>query len=148
MIERAIENWLISTNERNYQIPFCQVLLQQGFKILDISSHRPMEQGKDIIALDENGNSVAYQLKTGKIDIPVWRSIRGEVEELIQLPIVHPSVDTTNVHKAYLVTNGSITDEVRHQIDLMNRDNVQKQRNYSYLEYIDFQGLLKCFLAV
>ncbi len=30
MIERAIENWLTKTNERNYQAAFCQVLMHQG----------------------------------------------------------------------------------------------------------------------
>ncbi len=146
MIERAIENWLINTNERNYQSPFCQVLLGKGHRILYVSSHRPMEQGKDIISISPDGEYHAYQLKTGKIDIPVWRAILGEVKELMELPIVHPSVDLNKIHKAYLVTNGEIIDEVRHQIDLINRDNVQKERRYSYLEYIDLHGLTKDFI--
>lgn len=51
-----------------------------------------MEQGKDIITIDKSGNYCAYQLKTGNIDLPKWREIRPEIEELIQLPIIHPSI--------------------------------------------------------
>ena len=99
MIERAIENWLIKTNERNYFAPFCQILMHKGHKIIYKSSHRPMEQGKDIITIDKRGNYCAYQLKTGNIDLPKWREIRPEIEELIQLPIIHPSINKTEIQK-------------------------------------------------
>jgi len=146
MIERAIENWLINTNERNYQTAFCQVLLHKGHKIIYVSSHRPMEQGKDIVTIDENGDSCAYQLKTGNIDLNKWRNILGEVKELIELPITHPSVDKIKIHKSFLVANGEITDEVRIQIDQMNEDNQRKGRMYSYLDIINGQTLLKEFI--
>ena len=103
MIERAIENWLTNTNERNYQTPFCQVLMHKGQRVLYLSSHRPMEQGKDIITQDVNGDYNAYQLKTGDIDLRKWRDIRGEIEELIQLPIVHPCVNKNTRHRSFLV---------------------------------------------
>ncbi len=146
MIERAIENWLTNTNERNYQVAFCQVLLKKGHKVIYVSSHRPMEQGKDIVTIDSNGGYCAYQLKTGKIDLKEWRKISGQVRELIELPIVHPSVDKTKVHKSFLVTNGEIIDEVRIQIDQINEDNQRKGRGYSYLEIINGQTLLKEFI--
>lgn len=146
MIERAIENWLINTNERNYQIAFCQVLLLKGHKVIYISSHRPMEQGKDIITIDSADNYCAYQLKTGKIDLNEWRRIWGEVRELMELPIIHPSVNKTNVHRSFLVTNGEITDEVRIQIDNINGDNQRKGRQYSYLDIINGQTLLQEFV--
>jgi len=146
MIERAIENWLINTNERNYQTAFCQVLLHKGHKIIYVSSHRSMEQGKDIVTIDENGDYCAYQLKTGNIDLNKWRNILGEVKELIELPITHPSVDKTKIHKSFLVANGEITDEVRIQIDQMNEDNQRKGRMYSYLDIINGQTLLKEFI--
>ncbi len=46
MIERAIENWLINAIESNYQLPFCQVLLKKGHRIVYVSSHGQMEQGE------------------------------------------------------------------------------------------------------
>ena len=51
MIERVVENWLTSANERQYQIPFCQVLASEGETVLYISSHGALEQGKDIVTL-------------------------------------------------------------------------------------------------
>jgi len=146
MIERAIENWLTSTNERNYQTPFCQVLLSKGHRIIYVSSHRPMEQGKDIITVDKHGECCAYQLKTGGIDLKKWREILGEVKELMELPIVHPSVDKSKIHKSFLVTNGEIIDEVRIQIDQINEDNKRKDRKYSYLDVINGKTLLKEFI--
>ena len=146
MIERAVENWLTKTNERNYQAAFCQVLLCKGHRILYISSHRPMEQGKDIITIDNNGEYCAYQLKTGDIDLKKWRGILSEIKELIELPIIHPSIEKDKVHKSFLVTNGSITDEVRFQIDQINEDNKRKKRGYSYLDVINKQTMLKDFI--
>ncbi|MGD0919733.1 MAG: hypothetical protein ABSB22_25125 [Thermodesulfobacteriota bacterium] len=146
MIERAIENWLINTNERNYHAPFCQALLSKGHRIIYVSSHRPMEQGKDIITIDKDGECCAYQLKTGDIDLKKWREISGEVKELIELPVVHPSADKSKIHKSFLVTNGEITDEVRIQIDQINEDNKRKDRRYSYLDVIHGKALLKEFI--
>ena len=146
MIERAIENWLTNTTERNYQVPFCQVLLQKGHKVIYISSHRPMEQGKDIITIDSGGDYCAYQLKTGNINLEKWRKILGEVRELIQLPIIHPSVNKSKGWKSFLVTNGEITDEVRIQIDQMNEDNERRGRKYSYLDIISGHALLEEFI--
>lgn len=146
MIERAIENWLTNTNERNYQTPFCQALMVGGHTVLYRSRHRPMEQGKDIITTDGPGQFHAYQLKTGAIDLTTWRKIRGEIEELIQLPIVHSSVPRDAGHHSYLVCNGEITDEVRLQISQINEDNERKQRQYSYLDVITFPQLLEIFV--
>lgn len=146
MIERAIENWLTSTNERNYLAPYCQVLLQRKHRIIYVSSHRPMEQGKDIITVDSLGDPCAYQLKTGDIDLGRWRSIMGEVKELIELPLVHPSADRSKLHKSFLVTNGDITDEVRFQISQINEDNRTKNRGYSYLDIVNGHTLLKEFI--
>jgi hypothetical protein len=146
MIERAIENWLINTNERDYQTAYCQILIHSGHKILYVSSHRPMEQGKDIITIDWNEDYHVYQLKTGNIDLKKWREIVGEVKELIELPIIHPSVDKSKIPKAHLVTNGDVTDEVRIQIDQINEDNIRKKRNYAYLEIVNAKTLLREFI--
>jgi 23S rRNA pseudouridine2457 synthase len=46
------------------------------------------------------------------------RFILGEVRELMELPIVHPSVDKSKIHKSFLVTNGEITDEAIAQLQI------------------------------
>src|SRR6266849_9160941 len=65
LLARVIENWLISANERQYQLPFCQVLAASGETILYTSTHGPFEKGKDIIT----------RTPTGEIRIPteMWR---------------------------------------------------------------------------
>ncbi len=143
MIERAIENWLINTNERNYQIPFCQVLISQGHEILYISPHGPLEFGKDIISKDNHGKIHAYQLKTGKVSLTVWNSIHREVmEDLVNTPCDHPNIDKSVPHLSHLVTNGDIVDNVFQRIDKAN----QTSTNFSKLETINKDQLLKMFL--
>lgn len=87
MIDRIVENWLTNTNEIGYQIPFCQYLMTSNFTILHISTHGQMEQGKDIITLDENEKPCAFQLKSGTINVTIWRKIKGEIDELVEIPI-------------------------------------------------------------
>lgn len=147
MLERALENWLTSTNERNYQVPFCQALTGLGYDVIHVSSHGQLEQGKDVIAINPDGSYVAYQLKTGNIDLGQWRNIKGEIHDLIELPIVHPSINPISTHAACLVTNGRVTDPVRQQIVQINEDNQKKGRNYAYLSIIQREELLRMLLA-
>jgi hypothetical protein len=147
MIESVIANWLSKTNERNYQIPYCQVLLTKGQRVLYVSTHRPMEQGKDIITVDGDGVYHAYQLKTGDIDQKTFRTIKGEIDELVERSIVHPSVNKSQPHRAHLVLNGQITDEVRYLIDQMNADNARRDRRVAYLDVVTMHGLLQDFVA-
>jgi hypothetical protein len=148
MIERVIENWLTSTNERGYEIPFCQLLASQGHRILHLSSHGPQEQGKDIITIAPDGVPCAYQLKGERdLSLNTWRKIRPEIEELIEIPIHHPSVanDSTN-HRAYLVNNGLLKDTVRREIDDRNR--VYSRKGLPTLELILLPDLLKGFIKI
>jgi hypothetical protein len=55
-------------------------------------------------------------------------------------------VDKSKPHRAHLVTNGSITDPVRTQINDRNEDNVRKNRRYAPLEVITRDSLLKSFV--
>lgn len=146
MIAKAIENWLTNTNERNYLTPYCEVLLQKGHRIINISKHAVLEQGKDLITINANGEFCAYQLKTGDINIVEWRKIYGEIIELIEIPISHPSFNKKSNYKSFLVTNGEITDAVRTQINQINESNLIKNRNCSYLDIINGKTLLKEFI--
>jgi len=144
LIERVIENWLINTNEIGYQVPFCQYLLSENYTVLHLSTHGQMEQGKDIIAKDKDGVPCAFQLKCGQIDLPEWRSIKGEINELIEVPINFPGLDKNVDHRAFLVTNGELTDPVRVLIDDLNFSN--KKRGYPELRVITRYDLLKRFV--
>lgn len=146
IIERAVAHWLTEANERNYQLPFAQVLMSEGYTVIQISTHGQLEEGKDIVAKDRRGHIHAYQMKGGNITIPVWRSIKEEVQELIELPISNPSVPKTASYTSYLVTNGRVSEGVRRQIDVRNADNKAKNRKYSFLRTIELDELTKRFI--
>jgi hypothetical protein len=113
-LEKTVEHWLASVNELGYLLPFCQLLLSEGFSICHVSRQNAFEQGKDIIALDRDGIPCAFQLKGGNITNARWRSeVWPEIEELINYQIIHPSVDPNKPHKSYLATNGELEDTVR-----------------------------------
>ena len=147
MIERVVENWLTNAKERRgYEIPFCQCLMMNGYKVLHLSSHGQMEQGKDIIAIDKNGVPCAFQLKAGNITTGVWRDIKGEIDDLIEIPINHPSIDKSVKHRAFLVTNGKINDKIRTDIDDRNAN--YKRKGFPELEIIVGSELLTEFIKI
>lgn len=120
MIERVVANWLTSANERQYQIPFCQLLAAEGETIVYISPHGQMEQGKDVATTLPDGRVHGYQLKGGKLTLKDWRAYKGEIDELVQYPINHPSINVGELHKSFLVTNGRVADPVINAIRSAN----------------------------
>lgn len=146
MIERLLENWLTNTHERAYMVSFCQLLLSKGYSLLYISPHGMEEAGKDIITRNKQGKLEAFQLKTGDIGLAEWRSIFGEIEELIKQPIQHPSVQKTEKFQCFIVTNGRIKDPVRTRITEQNNVNWREKRK-TELKYIDRDQLLADYLA-
>lgn len=146
LIKRIIENWLTNTNELGYQIPFCQYLISENHKIISISSHSSIEQGKDIISIDKDGIVHAFQLKGGNIKKAEWRNIQGEIMDLIRIPINHPSVDILAGHKPFLVTNGLISETVIKDIADINLKN--KQLGDPELKIISGPELVQRFLGI
>jgi hypothetical protein len=115
--ERLIENWLTNVNELGYQLAFGQVLLSQDYTILHMSRHGRGEHGKDIIARARTGEVFTFQLKGGDIDLPSWRAIRGEVEELVRLPARRAGHRTITEHIPVLVTNGEVVGDAMDNIE-------------------------------
>ena len=111
-----------------------------------MSSHGQMEQGKDIIAIDENEIPCAFQLKSGVINGNTWRKIKGEIDDLVEIPISYPLVGKKTKHRSVFVTNGRITDKVRRDVD--DRNLRYKQLGYGELEIITGLELLKKFIDV
>jgi hypothetical protein len=109
MQNKIVENWLTNVGELTFTIPFCQLLLSKGQRIVHISSQGPMEQGKDVIAVGRDGRVCCYQLKSGNINGKVWAEIKSEIDDLVELPPRHPSLSAkVEEWDAYLVTNGTI----------------------------------------
>ncbi len=146
VIERVIENWLTSSNERSYQIPFCQLLMAEGETVIYISSHGPFEQGKDVVTIDKKGRPRGYQLKCGDLGLSEWRKYKGEINDLVELPISHPSIQTSGKHIPFLVTNGEINDPAIRAIESSNQ--AWRKRRYPTLRTISKGELLKRFLDV
>jgi len=144
MIERAIENWLTNTNERNYLTPLAQTLLQRGHTILHVSRHGPLEQGKDIITKAPNGELHAYQTKTGNIGLKEFRDYRGEILDLIQLPVTVRGVSTSTEFKPFLVINGEFSDPAKNAIQSFNNGMVNKK--FPPLNTIQKNELLQWFI--
>jgi hypothetical protein len=144
LIERLVENWLDNVNERGYEAAFCQALSARGYRIVHRSSHGPMEQGKDVIAIAQSGEVCAYQLKTGNIDQRFWREITGEVVDLVESGILHPNIGPGVRFKPYLVTNGQITDAVR--LDIFAKNAAWQVRDREPLQLILKDELFKWFV--
>ena len=145
VIDRVIESWLTNSNERSYHIPFCQLLAAEGETIIYVSPHGPFEQGKDIVTTDKTGRVRGYQLKCGDIGIAEWRKFKGEITDLVEMPVNHPSLKGRRPHVPFLVTNGEIKDTAIRAIISSNQ--AWKKRKYQELRTVSRGELLKRFLA-
>lgn len=149
MKERVVENWLTSVNERTMEVPFCQLLLGEGHRVVHLSRHGEMEQGKDVLTIDPDGQPCAFQLKDargGKITQSDWETFKGQVERLVELPIAHPSVPQGVPHRAFLVTNGELDEPVR--LEIVGRNRLWAERGYPELEVTVKRDLLLRFQSL
>lgn len=127
MLERVVEDWLTNVSERNFEVPFAQLLAVEGYSILHIAKpHGPMEQGKDMLAIDTEGTVWAYQLKSGDLSLQDWRNpeqpLKGQVEDLLDLAVQHPSIPSDAPRRYCLVTTGVLDETLRQTIDAFNQD--------------------------
>lgn len=144
MIERVIENWLDSVNERGYEMAFCQSLAALGHTILRRPAHGGTEHGKDVVTRDRKGKYHCYQLKTGKLSKSEWRAIREEVIELVEVPIQESTVPEGAKFTPHLVTNGTVSDPV--SIEIKARNVEWRRRGYRALDLILKDHLFRMFL--
>lgn len=142
MIERVIENWLTSVNERQFQLPFCQVLASEGETVVQISSHGQLELGKDIVTIAPDGIPNAYQLKGGDIRMAEWRRFKGEIDQLVEYPLDLP-LSRLRPHRPFLVTNGRVNPAATHAITYANKS--WRQRRFRRLQVIAGMELLSRF---
>ena len=137
MLERVIENWLDKATERSFEKPYCYMLAAEGHTIIHLTRHTAMELGKDIITIAPDGTPCAFQLKTGDISLDKWRKeVSPQIDDLVVGKINHPSVDSSKHHKAYLVTNGNIVEEVSRAIDDRNQTWASQNQPYLHLKTV------------
>lgn len=138
MIERIIENWLTNASERSFQLPFCYLLVQEGYTIIHLTRHCGMEYGKDIIAIDPDGIPCGFQLKDvkgGKYKLRDWQDNINQVYQTVYTPLSHPSLPLHERHRSILVLNGEIEEEAFTAIHLQN-ENWQRQQQPYRIEVI------------
>jgi hypothetical protein len=147
VLERVVENWLTRVNERSFEVPFAQLLAGEGYQVVHLSRHGPFEEGKDILAIAPNGAPCAFQLKgapNGRITQNFWTAeCLGQAIRLVEIPIVHPSIDSQLPRRVYFVTNGELEEEVRLEITHRNTD--WEHRGHPKLETVVKGQLLARF---
>jgi hypothetical protein len=109
MKERLVGDWLTRINERGYELAFCQTLLSKGLRIIR-RGHSPIEHGKDILAIAEDGNVHAYQLKTGDFAQADILKFHDQLKMLVETRPIHPSLPASFEYRPYLVTTGEFAD--------------------------------------
>jgi hypothetical protein len=145
-VERVIEDWLTSCDERSYQISFVSLLIRSGHKIKYVSKHSTLEFGKDIVSVSPDGELTAYQLKAGNINLSLWRRIKAEVYELADVPIRSPAGRRLRARRCFLVTTGIIEDTVREQLRDHNQEN--REKDLPEIEIVERHELIGMFLDV
>ena len=149
MIERIVENWLIKANEKSFQIPFCQMLTGEGYKVVHLSRHGSFEEGKDILAIAPDDTPCAFQLKGsegGKITQKEWAKYIDQINRLVEIPIKHPSIDETKNRRVYFVTNGEVDEEVR--VEIAGRNSDWQRRLHPELNLIVKGEMLTRFMRI
>ncbi len=145
MLERIVENWLTSLNERQYQIPFCQLLQAEGERVIYISTHGQAELGTDVLTLTKTGKPRAYQLKRGDIALADWRKNEGEIVQLVEYDPSNPALTrSVRSHDSFLVTNGVLRDPVLGAI--ARRNTTWKKRRLGPLRTINRDDLVSRFV--
>jgi len=124
MLERVVERWLIEANERSLEGPFAQLLASEGHHVIHLSRHGPFEQGKDLLTVSPSGTPCAFQLKApgNRLTLRQWEGFLPQINRLVEVPIVHPSLDSAAPREVFLVVNGDLDEEVREEISRRNED--------------------------
>ena len=146
MKEKLVEEWLIRARERGgIDHAFGQWLISEGHEILWLG-HSRTEFGKDIISIAPDGQFHAFQIKDEDIDLKELRNIRAQVNELVEVPPVHPRIPAGSHHHAHLITSGLFKEEVTLQIRALNER--WTARGLPNVEIVGRDGLIPRFVGM
>ena len=128
MQSKLVENWLTNAKELSFTAPFVQLLIAEGFTVLQ-SKGGVNEQGKDVIAKSPEGKICCFQLKCGNIGSKEWQSINGQLNDLTGIAPTHPTItENPKNWECFLVTNGDITGPVLKTILDYSKTNIDNNR--------------------
>jgi hypothetical protein len=145
MKDRLVEDWLISVNERGFEVPFCQTLLAKGYKILRCG-HSPTEHGKDVLAIAPDGAVCAYQLKSGDFAQADLTKHLEQIQMLVETRPIYPGLSLDFVYRPYFVTTGEFKEPALSLIRELNAS--WNHRNLPSLEPIGGRQLHADFVAL
>ena len=111
--------------------------------------HHPYEHGKDIIALNSDGDLCVYQLKggQGKLGIPAIGQVEGQLFTAATAAVTHPSLSEPRPpDRVILVTNQIATSAAQDRIRVLSEG--YRNRGLGSLQLIERAELGSRFVAV
>lgn len=143
VLSRLIENWLINTTERGFEIPLATILRLDGYSIIHIDSHSSYEQGKDIIAISPDNLPCGFQIKQGNVTGSRWdREIFPELNQLVEAASWHSKVKG-KLLKPFLVITGFMNEPAALRFKQYNEG--LACRGFQAVELIDQHQLCEKF---
>lgn len=111
MLRNVIDDYLTSTKELQFFLPFIELLQLRGFYDVHLL-HGVSEYGKDVIAKSRNGEVVtqySFQLKAGDVNLSRFRSeIQPQLVEALTNRLSHPNFDRSLPYHVIFVCTGII----------------------------------------
>lgn len=105
-LDDVLGAYLESASEREFDAAFVALLKAAGYTHVHLI-HGAFEFGKDFIGR-RDGMQFGFQTKAGNINLPAWRGIRPQIEEILWNDIAHPDFDKHAPRRAVLVTTGRL----------------------------------------
>ena len=148
MIENLVDVWLTEASERSYEAAFGQLLVIEGYRVIQGPMHHAHEHGKDIIAWDPEGDLCVYQLKGGKgsLDLAAVEKAQDQLLAAAASAVMHPSLpDLRRPDRVYLVTNQTATGPAQGRIRALSEGN--RSSGLAPLQMIERAELTSQFVA-
>lgn len=146
MLKKVIERYLRASSEREYEIPFRQLLWSMGYELLESSTtHHPFEFGKDIRAIhpDKSPRVWLFQTKRGDISQSDWNEMERQLKLMLVMPVGHPNIQRGEAVQAIWVCTGDLSITVAPIMAQFNEE--YKRQGYLPVEVWNLNRLVDLF---
>ena len=129
MIAKLLDAWLTNASERSYEAAFAQLLLLEGYRVIQGPLHHGHEHGKDIIAMDQDGKLQVYQLKggRGKLNKAKIDDVQSQLHTASLTAVTHPALARhRRPDRVVLVTNQDATPPAQSHLANLSVGNVEQ----------------------
>ncbi|MBI4548438.1 MAG: hypothetical protein HY707_10680 [Ignavibacteriae bacterium] len=111
MLRSVIDDYLTSTKELQFFLPFMELLQLRGFYDVHLL-HGATEYGKDVIAKFRGENAeiqYSFQVKAGDVNLSRFRSeVQPQLVEALTNKLSHPNFDRSLSYQVIFVCTGAI----------------------------------------